>query len=145
MIFELSKVENVTIRARVVSHLLNVDEVLAHHFVKGLRLMEMPSPAQRVAPVQKNLRKSLVLSITRNGPQSFKGRKLGIFFTDEANVELFYVLKKPLKKKAPNCLRRRPIKLTDETWVDMQEKIDGSPSVLYDAVALLISKKKMKN
>ncbi|WP_264769613.1 catalase [Coxiella burnetii] len=144
LIFELSKVENVTIRARVVSHLLNVDEALAHHVAKGLRLMEMPSPAQPAVPVQKNLRQSSALSIIRNGPQSFKGRKLGIFLTDGANAELFYAVKKAFEKEGATIATIAPdagrIKLTDDTWIDIQGKIDGSPSVLYDVVALLISK-----
>ena len=40
--FELSKVETPAIRARMVSHLLNVDEALAKKVADGLRLKEMP-------------------------------------------------------------------------------------------------------
>ena len=43
--FELSKVETPAIRARMVSHLLNIDEGLADAVAKGLRLKEMPKPA----------------------------------------------------------------------------------------------------
>src|SRR4051795_9495696 len=43
--FELSKVVTPAIRARMVSHLLNIDASLAAAVAKGLRLKEMPSPA----------------------------------------------------------------------------------------------------
>ena len=44
--FELSKVETPAIRTRMVSHLLNVDEGLAKKVADGLRLQEMPKPAE---------------------------------------------------------------------------------------------------
>ncbi|MHC5543252.1 catalase, partial [Singulisphaera rosea] len=42
--FELSKVMTPAIRARMVSHLLNIDAGLAEAVAKGLRLKEMPQP-----------------------------------------------------------------------------------------------------
>jgi catalase len=42
--FELSKVQTVAIRSRMVGHLLNVDEGLANTVAAGLRLREMPAP-----------------------------------------------------------------------------------------------------
>src|SRR3954469_11641238 len=48
--FELSKVETLAIRARMVSHLLNVDQQLAQKIAEGLRLKELPSPAEPARP-----------------------------------------------------------------------------------------------
>jgi catalase len=45
--FELSKVETPAIRARMVSHLLNIDEQLGNKVAKGLRLKELPEPRRR--------------------------------------------------------------------------------------------------
>ena len=50
--FELSKVETLAIRTRVVSHLLNIDQDLAEHVADGLRLKEMPKPADAARPTQ---------------------------------------------------------------------------------------------
>ena len=46
-IFELSKVETPAIRARMVSHLLNVDEELAKKVADGLRLRRCRSLRNR--------------------------------------------------------------------------------------------------
>src|SRR6185369_9921198 len=45
LVFELSKVERVQIRARMVAHLLNIDTELANLVAKGLGLKETPKPA----------------------------------------------------------------------------------------------------
>ena len=45
--FELSKVQTLAIRERMVSHLLNIDAGLADKVAKGLRLKEIPAPAAR--------------------------------------------------------------------------------------------------
>src|SRR6185437_7792236 len=87
-IFELSKVETPVIRTRMVSHLLNVDEVLAKKVADGLRLKEMPKPAEPARPVVTNLKPSAALSILGNAPGTFKGRKLGILVSDGVDAEL---------------------------------------------------------
>ena len=45
--FELSKVETLQIRTRIVSHLLNIDTDLAKQVADGLRLKEMPAAGRR--------------------------------------------------------------------------------------------------
>ena len=42
LIFELSKVKEPTIRSRMVSHLLNIDDGLARSVARGLRLHDLP-------------------------------------------------------------------------------------------------------
>ncbi len=49
LIFELSKVESVDIRSRMVAHLLNIDEDLAKEVAEGLGLLEMPKAAKQLA------------------------------------------------------------------------------------------------
>jgi catalase len=68
LIFELSKVERVAIRARMVSHLLNVDSGLAKQVADGLGLKEMPNPADAAKPTREDLKKSPALSILLNAP-----------------------------------------------------------------------------
>jgi len=80
--FELSKVETPAIRARMVSHLLNVDEPLAKKVADGLRLPELPKPAEPARPVVTTLQPSPALSIVGNPPGTFKGRKLGVLISD---------------------------------------------------------------
>src|SRR6185437_1331198 len=62
----------------------------------------------------------------KNGPGSFAGRKLGILATEGADAELFNALVAAVTKEKGACEIVCP-------------KIDGVPSVLFDAVAILAS------
>ena len=95
--FELSKVETPAIRARMVSHLLNIDDGLAETVAKGLRLKEMPKPATAARPTRQDLKPSPKLSIIKNGPKSFAGRKVGALVTDGVDADVLAALGKALK------------------------------------------------
>lgn len=143
LIFELSKVEKVAIRERVVSHLLNIDKALAEAVVSGLRLPSPPAPAKPAAPVNKALKPSSALSIMLNGPNDFKGRKLGVLLTDGADAKLFNDLKAAVQAAKAQLEIIAPeiggVKLNDGTLISANQNIEGGPSVLYDAVAILTS------
>ena len=141
--FELSKVETPAIRARVVSHLLNIDEDLAQTVGDGLRLRPMPQAADAAKPTRTDLDKSPALSILLNGPDSFAGRKLGILITDGVDAKLLKAVQKAfveggavVKLVAPHV---GGVEANDGSWVTADEKIDGGPSVVFDAVAILVS------
>jgi len=141
--FELSKVETPAIRTRVVSHLLNIDQHLAQHVAEGLRLKEMPRPADAAKPPQAHLQKSPALSIVRNGPPSFKGRKVGALVTDGVDIGILQALKAALEKEGALLEIVAPhvggVEASDGSWFPAAQKVNGGPSVLYDAVALLPS------
>jgi catalase len=141
--FELSKCERVEIRARMVSHLLNIHTDLAKQVAEGLGLKEMPKPADAAKPTRQDLKKSPALSITLNGPGSFKGRKVGALVTDGVDIAILKALKSALKKEGAMLEIVAPriggVQASDGTWIEAAQKIDGGPSVLYDAVALLPS------
>ncbi|MCQ8784023.1 catalase [Mangrovibrevibacter kandeliae] len=144
LIFELSKVETLAIRSRMVSHLLNIDQDLANTVAKGLRLKEMPKPADAAVKPRTDLEASPKLSIILNGPESFKGRKLGALVTDGVDIDLVKALKSALEKEGALIEFVAPmvggVEASDGTWIEAKQKIDGGPSVLYDAVAILASK-----
>jgi len=143
-VFELSKVETPAIRERVVSHLLNVDEDLADKVIKGLRLKTKPKPADAAMKPRDDLKPSPKLSIILNGPKSFAGRKLGALVTDGVDIDLVTGLKAALEKEGAQIEFVAPmvggVEASDGTWIEAKQKIDGGPSVLYDAVAILVSK-----
>jgi catalase len=146
--FELSKVETLQIRARMVSHLLNIDQGLAKQVADGLRLKEMPKPATAAMPTRDNLNASPALSIMLNGPERFTGRKVGALLTDGVNVEVFNTLKHALANEGSQLEVIAPrvggVKASDGSWVEASQQVDGAPSVLYDAVALLPSEAGVK-
>lgn len=140
-VFELSKVEREDIRVRMVSHLLNIDLDLAKTVATGLGLAEMPESANAAMPTREDLPASHKLSILRNGPDSFKGRKVGVLVTENANAELFAALKQAVEDEGATLAVVAPtiggVKASDGTHIPADEKIDGGPSVLFDAVVLV--------
>jgi catalase len=147
LVFELSKVETPAIRGRMVAHLLNIDENLAKQVADGLGLKEMPKPADAARPTQ-DLKPSPTLSIHLNGPKSFKGRKVGALLTDGVDKSLFESLKSALDGEGALLEIIAPkvggVQASDGSWIEAKQKIDGGPSVLYDAVALLPSEQGAK-
>jgi catalase len=141
--FELSKVETPAIRARMVAHLRNVDEDLARGVAKGLGLAELPEAAEPARPVVDGLRPSPALSIIERGPESFKGRKLGLLVTDGTDADLLAGLMAAAKAEGAMTELVAPEVggITDSAGKahEAKQKVNGGPSVLYDAVAILAS------
>ena len=139
--FELSKVTRIDIRARAVSHLLNIDADLAATVADGLG-MALPEAAVAAKPTI-DLPTSDKLSILANGPKDFKGRKMGIVLTDGSSADLFNALTAALDAEGAVWDVVAPkiggVTLDDGSAVAAKQKIDGGPSVLYDAVAVLPS------
>jgi len=139
--FELSKVKIPAIRERMVSHLLNIDETLADKVAAKLGLQKMPEPAEAAVPTRQDLDPSPALSIVENGPERFEGRKLGILVSDGSDAGLLKALKSALDKVGATYEIIAPtitgVKTSDGSWIEADQMIDGGPSVLYDAIALL--------
>jgi catalase len=143
LVFELSKVEHEDIRERMVSHLLNIDDGLASTVAAGLGLEALPKAADAALPTRKELKPSPKLSILRNGPVSFKGRKIGVLMTDGADAALFKALQSAAKAEGAllEVVAPQIGGVTDSKGnkIAAQQKLSGGPSVLYDAVVILAS------
>ncbi|MET0248691.1 MAG: catalase [Sphingobium sp.] len=141
--FELSKCERVDIREKIVGHLRNIDETLATVVAGGLGLKTLPAAAQAAVKPRTDLPPSDALSIIKNGPQSFAGRKLGILVTDGAPAKLVNALVEKVAAMDAIYEIVTPFAagatLDDGSMVEAKQKIDGGPSILYDAVALIVS------
>lgn len=145
--FELSKVRTPVIRERIVSHLLNIDDGLAGKVADALGLKAMPKPADAAVPTRRDLGAMDSLSILKNGPGRFEGRKLGILVTDGTDAGLLKAIVQALTKAGASFEIIAPkvggATASDGSWIDAQQMISGGPSVLYDAVALLPAKPAM--
>ncbi|UXU08155.1 catalase C [Agrobacterium tumefaciens] len=141
--FELSKVETPVIRERMVAHLLNIDETLAATVAQKLGLQAMPKPADAAMPTRQDLEPSPALSIVQRGPKRFEGRKLGILITDGVDAKLLKGLTKAVTAEKAVFELIAPkvggVTASDDTFIEAHHMIDGGPSVLFDAVALLTS------
>jgi len=142
LVFELSKVERPDIRSRTVSHLLNIDATLAATVADGLG-MSVPNAAAAARATITDLPPSDALSIVKNGPASFKGRKLGIMLSDGADAALVTALIDAVESEGAVYEVIAPkiggVTLSDGTKIAARHKIDGAPSVLFDAVAIVVS------
>ena len=102
------------------------------------------SPTVPARPPITDLPPSPALSIVANGPATFAGRKIGVLVTDGTDAA----------RRSPRCARRRPPKAPWSSssprrsavpcsatahCYPAHQTIDGGPSVLYDAVAILAS------
>jgi len=143
LIFELSKVETPVIRERMVSHLMNIDETLASKVGHALGFKSMPKPADAAMPTRQDLEPSPALSIIERGPGRFEGRKLGILVSDGSDAAVFKALLAEITEQKATFEVIAPkiggVTLSDGNWIEAHQMIDGGPSVLYDAVALLPS------
>ena len=141
--FELSKCEHEKIRLRMLSHLMNVHDKLASDVADGLGVTNMPEAATPARKPITDLPPSDALSILKNGPDSFKGRKLGLYLSDGAAAETVEAIEKAFKDEGAVVAIVAPkiqgVTLSDGQTRAADEKINGGPSVLFDAVALVFS------
>lgn len=144
LVFELSKVEKPAIRLRMIAHLLNVEKILAMKVAKGLGIKELPEPALPSVTVKTRLKKSSALSIILNGPNRFEGRKLGVLVSHRSDAQIIKSLEVAVKKARATIEIIAPqiagVELNNGQWLNAHHKIDCAPSVLFDAIAILITK-----
>ncbi|WP_078119213.1 catalase [Thiosocius teredinicola] len=145
LVFELSKVKEPNIRVRVVAHLLNIDKGLAEGVAEGLGIAQLPKPATAARAPIKDLPVSDALSMLKNPPQTFAGRKLGVLVTEGFDGKLLAALRKAAKKERANITLVAPV--ADGIEDDQGQRhaadeiLEGAPSVLFDAVAIIVSEK----
>jgi catalase len=141
--FELSKCEDSRIRERMISHLLNIDETLATDVAGKLGIEKMPKAADAAISPRDDLPASPALSIIENGPDSFAGRKVGVLVSAGADASLLKQLQAAIEKEGAVMEVIAPkvggVKASDGSWIEAKHMIDGGPSVLFDAVALVLS------
>ena len=142
-VFELSKCEQPGIRARMVANLRNVDEEFARRIADGLRLASYPEATSPARPPIADLPPSPSLSIVLNGPERFAGRKIGVLVTDGTDAKLLQALRKAATAEGALTELVAPwiggVTTSDGELVPAHQKVDGGPSVLYDAIAVLPS------
>lgn len=141
--FELSKVGKAEIRERMVGHLRNIHDDLAKAVADGIGMEKLP---EKIKPARKpvdDLPASDALSMLKNPPETFAGRKLGIYIAEGGDADLVKALKKAAEDAGGTCAIIAPhiagAKLSDGKMMAADEKIDGGPSVVFDAVALVMS------
>ncbi len=137
--FELSKVKLDHVRLRVIGQLRNIDEDLAKQVADKLAL-DLPDA---IDPARKPfaMDTSDALSILKK-PPVVKGRSLGVVVTDGAEDATIKALRDSAQKAGVMVKIIAPkggIKTKGGKALAADEIIAGAPSVLFDAVALVLS------
>ncbi|MFC4296076.1 catalase [Novosphingobium tardum] len=138
--FELSKVALEPVRTRLLSRLRNVDEELAARVAAGLA-MELPAAAPAAAKTV-DMDASPALSIIANAKHTLDGRKVAILFDEGSDAGEISAVRSAVEKAGGTCFTVAPkvggIALSKGT-LKADGQLAGSPSVLFDAVALVLT------
>lgn len=141
IVFELSKVTLEHVPPKVIANLRNVSEELAARVAKGLGIA-LPAKAPAAKPVQ-DLELSDALSIQKNMKETLQGRCVGILIADGSDAAIIDKLQKDIKKAGGNsklvAAKLNGITLSDRSIIKVDGQLAGTPSQLFDAVAVVLS------
>jgi catalase len=144
LVFELSKVGLEHVRVRMVSNLVNVDPDLANRVALGIG-MPVPSASKPAVPVQDfDLSPALRLVEGPLAPQDIAGRSIAILVADGSDATVVAGLSKAIAAAGARAVIVAPkvggAKLSDGALLKADAQLAGYPSVLADAVALVLSR-----
>ena len=142
LVFELSKLEHLHVREAMVGHLLNIEENLANRVALGLGFDQMPEAPQAAAPVQE-LPPSPALQIIGKMKDTLVGRSVGILIADGSDGAAIKKIKKAAIDAGASVKIIAPkvggATLADGSKLPADGQLAGTPSVLFDAVAVILS------
>lgn len=141
IVFELSKVTLEHVRNRMMGNLRNVDEDLAQRVADGLG-MALPKKTPAAAePI--DMSPSPALRLIGKYPDSLKGRKVGILVTNGADGAVVKAVQEAAKAAGAAVEIIAPkvggATMKDGSTLKADHQLAGAPSVLFDAVALILS------
>ncbi|MES2340826.1 MAG: catalase [Pseudomonadota bacterium] len=141
LVFELSKCSFEHVRLRILGNLQNVDADLAQRVAAGLA-MDLPAKSEAaVKPVDMDA--SPALRIVGKYPPSLMGRAVAILVTDGADGAVINAVKKAALAEGASVKIVAPkiggVTLKDGKKLPADGQLAGTPSVLFDAVALVLS------
>ncbi len=142
LVFELSKVEALHVRQSMVGHLRHIDDNLAKRVADGLALDGMP-PAPPAAVTPEDREPSPPLQIIGKMKDTLEGRAVGILVTDGSDGGTVVALKKAAMAAGATVKIVAPkvggAKLADGSRLAADGQLAGTPSVMFDAVAVVLS------
>jgi catalase len=142
LVFELSKVEHLHIRALMVGHLLHIDEGLANRVSAGLALAKGPDAPNSARPVA-TMDPSPALQIIGKMKNTLMGRAVGILIADGSDGATINQIKRTATDAQASVKIIAPkvggAKLADGSLLAADGQLAGTPSVLFDAVAVILS------
>ena len=142
LVFELSKVAHLHIRQAMVGHLRHVDEDLAARVAEGLGLTPLPEAPPAAAPIL-DLDASPALQLIGKMKDTLEGRQIAILVADGSDGDTADALRQAAVAAGATVKLVAPkvggATLADGTLLEVDGQLAGTPSVLFDAVAVVLS------
>ena len=142
LVFELSKVEHIHIREAIVGHLRNINEDLARRVAAGLGFDKIPAAPTPAVPV-KEMKPSPALQIIGKMKDTLMGRAVGILVTTGSDGEVIEKIQNAATRAGASVKIISPklgtAKLAGGKLLTVDAQLAGTPSVLFDAVAVILS------
>lgn len=142
LVFELSKVGTPHVREAIVGHLRHIDAGLAQRVADGLGLDALP-PAPPAAVKAKDMQPSPALQIIGKMKNTLEGRCVGILIDDGSDAATIKALRKAAEGAGATVKIVAPklggAKLSDGKKLAADGQLAGTPSVVFDAVAVVLS------
>ena len=142
LVFELSKVGHLHVRQAMVGHLRHIEEDLARRVAAGLALDKLPDAPQAAAAVRE-LAVSPALQIIGRMKDTLEGRALAILIAPGSDGAAIEKIRKAATAAGATVKIVAPkvggAKLADGSLLQADGQLAGTPSVLFDAVAVILS------
>ncbi|OAI05905.1 catalase [Methylomonas methanica] len=142
LVFELSKVEHPHIRAAMVGHLRHIEQDLAQRVASGLGLIELP-PAPTAAMATQELEPSPALQLIGNMKNTLEGRSVGILIAEGSDAASIAAVQQAVTSAGATSKIIATVvgetTLADGWLMKVDGQLAGTPSVMFDAVAILLS------
>jgi catalase len=139
--FELTKVQTVAVRERVVAQLRNVAAELAQAVADGLGMTELPDPLPKVREQgpKPEVQSSAALSLlARPGQQGIKTRRIAILVADGVDGAAALAIHKELVQQGavPRFvgIKLGRVKSAGGDPLEVEISMETAPSVLWDAM-----------
>ncbi|MFZ6757028.1 catalase [Undibacterium sp. Ji50W] len=147
LVFELSKVAHPHIREAMVGHMLHINEELARRVATGLGIKDLPAAPAIPVAVQ-NLPVSPALRLIDKMKDTLAGRVVGILIAEGSDAKTLEKLKAAVASADAKYKIIAPqingIHLSDGKEAKVDGQLAGSPSVIFDAIALVLSSESAK-
>jgi catalase len=142
LVFELSKVETAKVRERMVGHLVHIDDSLAQRVADGLGMDRVP-PAPETAVPPADMPPAPEVRIIGRMKDTLQGRAVGILIDEGSDAATVKAIRKAAEGAGAMVKIVAPklggAVLSDGRKQAADGQLAGTPSVVFDAVAVVLS------
>jgi len=141
--FELSKLEHPHIREAMIAHLRNIDEELAERVARGVGIAgALPAAAVKMGEIQ-TLEISPALQTIGKTNLTLEGRVVGILIAAGSDCTAINAVKHAITAAGARikfvAKTIGDVELSDGSLCAIDGQLAGTPSVMFDAIAILLS------